>query len=109
MTELDDLLDSFDGISLTALDERAAYCGGSTTSTWLVGEAFLELARRLRDQHDVLEIDHRRAFGYSTTYFDTPDLRCFVDHLEDRVPRFKARTRFYEERRVRIRGQAQVV
>lgn len=51
----------------------------------------------MSDDHEILEIDGRRSFGYSTTYFETPDLRCFVDHVEDRVPRFKARTRFYED------------
>lgn len=82
MTELDDLLDTFGGIALTALDERAALLL-RIDNKYVVGwESFLELARGLRDQHDVLEIDHRRAFGYSTTYFDTPDLRCFdVDRL----------------------------
>jgi VTC domain len=45
----------------------------------------------------VLEIDGHRAFRHSTTYFETPDLRCFTDHVEDRVPRFKARTRLYED------------
>jgi hypothetical protein len=45
----------------------------------------------------VLEIDGRRAFAYSSTYFDTPGLRCFVDHVEDRTPRFKTRSRLYED------------
>jgi hypothetical protein len=44
----------------------------------------------------VLEIDGGRVFRYSTTYFETPDLRCFIDHVEDRLPRFKARSRLYE-------------
>ncbi|MGA8721494.1 MAG: VTC domain-containing protein [Solirubrobacteraceae bacterium] len=52
---------------------------------------------RLSDDHQVLDIDGRRAFAYSTTYFDTSDLRCFVDHIEDRRPRFKARSRLYED------------
>jgi VTC domain len=45
----------------------------------------------------VLEIDDRRAFGYESVYFDTPDLRCFSDHVEGRLPRFKARTRYYRD------------
>jgi hypothetical protein len=52
---------------------------------------------RLREDHCVLEIDGRRAFSYTTTYFDTPQLRCFVDHVEDRLPRFKARSRLYDD------------
>lgn len=45
----------------------------------------------------MLEIDGRREFGYRTTYFETPDRRCFIDHVEGRLPRFKARTRLYVE------------
>jgi hypothetical protein len=53
--------------------------------------------RRLQADHDVLEIDGLRRFGYDTTYFDTADLRCFDDHVADRRPRFKARTRIYRD------------
>jgi hypothetical protein len=45
----------------------------------------------------VLEIDGRREFGYQSVYFDTPELRCFHDHVDDRRPRFKARTRLYRD------------
>jgi hypothetical protein len=47
------------------------------------------------DQHEVLEIDGERVFEYESTYFDTPSLRCFRDHVRDRKPRYKARTRCY--------------
>jgi hypothetical protein len=30
-------------------------------------------------------------------YFDTPDLLCFREHVEGRVPRFKVRSRAYHE------------
>jgi hypothetical protein len=36
-------------------------------------------------------------FGYENVYFDTPDLRCFHDHVEGARPRFKARTRYYRD------------
>jgi hypothetical protein len=49
----------------------------------------------LAGDHDALEIDGRRAFGYRSVYFDTESLRCFHDHIEGRRPRFKARTRCY--------------
>jgi hypothetical protein len=38
-------------------------------------KAFVALAERLGDDHQTLEIDGRRTFGYTATYFDTP-LRC---------------------------------
>ena len=42
-----------------------------------------------------LEIDGRRTFGYSSIYFDTPDLRSFHDGGRRRRRRFKVRARSY--------------
>ncbi|MFJ4105724.1 polyphosphate polymerase domain-containing protein [Amycolatopsis japonica] len=44
-----------------------------------------------------LEIDGQRVFGYSSTYFDTPDLAIFRAHRQDRRRRFKIRTRTYTD------------
>jgi VTC domain len=60
-------------------------------------ERFAELASPLRDSHEALEIDGSRLFSYSSVYFDTPDLLCFREHVEGRVPRFKVRSRAYHE------------
>ena len=92
-----DLLDRFESVSLEALDERAALLRRIDNKYAVAPEQFDRLSDRLRSDHQVLEIGGRRAFAYSTVYFDTSDLRCFVDHLEDRVPRFKARSRLYED------------
>lgn len=97
MPELDELLDQYDGISLEEMDRRAALLRRVDNKYAVPKPAFGELTGRLSADHQVLEIEDRRAFAYSTTYFDTPELRCFVDHVEDRVPRFKARSRFYED------------
>lgn len=97
MTDVHELLGEFDGISLAALDERAALLRRIDNKYAVPDAAFAELTGRLRADHQVLEIDGRREFAYTTTYFDTPDLRCFTEHVEDRVPRFKARSRFYED------------
>lgn len=43
----------------------------------------------------VLEIDGRRTFGYESTYFDTPGMRCYFDAARRRRKRFKVRTRYY--------------
>ncbi len=95
--DLDAALSRFDGISLKALDERAALLRRIDNKYAVGSEQLVELLGRLRCDHQVLEIDDQRVFGYSTVYFETPDLRCFVDHVEDRIPRFKARTRVYED------------
>jgi hypothetical protein len=92
-----ELVERFDPVSLEELDERAALLRRVDHKYAIERERFAGLLERLRDDHQVLEIDGRRAFGYCSTYFDTPELRCFIDHLEDRRPRFKARTRLYED------------
>jgi hypothetical protein len=95
--DLSELLESFAGLSLAALDERAALLKRVDNKYVVPREVFLDLADRLRDDHDVLDIDGRREFAYRTTYFETPGLRCFTDHVEGRTPRFKVRTRVYED------------
>lgn len=92
---LSDRIGGFDGVSLAELDERAALLRRVDTKYAVPWERFLELLDRLRDDHQVLDIDGRREFNYRSTYFDTPELRCFTDHVENRQPRFKARTRLY--------------
>jgi hypothetical protein len=94
---LQDLVSGFDVVSLATLDKRAALLRRVDHKYPVPRDAFKELARTLRDEYEVLEIDGRRTFHYSTTYFDTPELRCFVDHVEKRIPRFKARSRLYQD------------
>ena len=53
------------------------------------------LVARLGPRFRVLEIDGRRLFGYQSVYFDTPDLLCYRQHLQDNRRRFKVRTRTY--------------
>jgi hypothetical protein len=43
----------------------------------------------------VLEIDGRRSFDYSSTYFDTPEATCYYLTARRRRRRFKVRTRQY--------------
>jgi hypothetical protein len=91
------VLEGFDPVSLDELDERAALLRRVDNKYAVERDAFERLLERLRDDHQVLEIDGRRMFAYRSTYFDSPELRCFVDHVEDQAPRFKARTRLYED------------
>ncbi|ANN16191.1 MFS transporter [Amycolatopsis orientalis] len=58
---------------------------------------FLTVADTIGPALHCLEIDGRRAFGYSSTYFDTPDLAIYRAHRQDRRRRFKIRTRTYTD------------
>jgi hypothetical protein len=91
------VLEDFDPVSLEELDERAELLKRVDNKYAVERERFEALLERLRPDHQVLEIDGRRAFAYCNTYFDTRELRCFVDHVENRQPRFKTRTRLYED------------
>ena len=50
----------------------------------------------------VLTIGGRTSFRYSSTYLDTPDLRCFRDQRQGRRLRYKARVRTYEDTGTRM-------
>ncbi|CAL9482955.1 hypothetical protein SUDANB121_03093 [Nocardiopsis dassonvillei] len=50
----------------------------------------------------VLTIGGRTSFRYSSTYLDTPDLRCFRDHRQGRRLRYKVRVRTYEDTGTRM-------
>lgn len=57
-----------------------------------------ELLTRVRDEYRVVLAGGERFALYDTTYFDTPDLRCFHDHRRKRRPRVKIRVRHYADR-----------
>ena len=92
---LPDAVNRLGPISLEQLDERARLLRRVDNKYVADRDQLAQLIERLAGDHDVLEIDGRRAFGYDTVYYDTGDLRCFRDHNEDVRPRFKARRRCY--------------
>jgi hypothetical protein len=94
---IDELLGSLRAMSLEELDERAALLRRVDAKYLVDHDAFAALMQALAVDHEVLEIEGRRAFAYETVYFDSPRLRCFHDHIEGRRPRWKARTRLYRD------------
>ena len=89
------MLAAMRGISLEALDERASLLRRVDNKYLLDQDTLRTFVERLAEDHDALDIDGRRTFAYRSVYFDTPDLRCFHDHVHEREPRFKIRTRCY--------------
>jgi hypothetical protein len=82
-------------ISLKELDERASL-QRRVDQKYLVPRAtFSALLSKLDSDYEALEIDGEREFGYESVYLDTKELLCFRQHVEDRRPRFKTRTRRY--------------
>ena len=55
------------------------------------------LIEEVQVQGRVLEIDGERSTIYQSIYFDTPNLDLYKDAAYKRRPRFKTRTRFYQQ------------
>ena len=55
----------------------------------------LEFLRRAAGKYRVFEIGGQRTSGYDTVYYDTPDLRMYMDHHNRRLTRKKVRVRTY--------------
>jgi hypothetical protein len=89
------VVEAFPPVGLERLDAGAALRDRVDVKYVVPLAAFAALADRLRTTHAALEIDGRRAFAYRSTYFDTPELRTFRDHMQQRRRRYKCRSREY--------------
>jgi VTC domain-containing protein len=87
--------EAFPAIGLERLDEHAALRERADVKYVIPIAAFAALAGRLLPTHTALEISGRRAFAYRSTYFDTPALGAFRDHIQQRRRRYKCRAREY--------------
>jgi hypothetical protein len=83
--------------SLDALDARAALRRRVDTKYAVSQTSLAAVIDRIAQRYEVLEIDGMRMFNYESVYFDTPDLRSFHEHVDGVRPRFKSRSRLYEE------------
>ena len=55
----------------------------------------LEVLSKLYDDYKILEIDQERLMKYSTLYFDSQNKKCFNDHHNGKLNRYKIRMRKY--------------
>jgi hypothetical protein len=94
---LEDAIAALGPIGLDALDERAALRRRVDRKYVVARDAFQGIVESAGNAYEALEIDGHRSFDYESVYLDTPDLRCFRDHVEGRRPRYKIRTRLYHE------------
>jgi VTC domain len=94
---LEEVFAALEPVSLGALDERAALRRRVDSKYVVPREELAEVVEAAADAYEALEIDGHRAFDYESVYLDTPDLLCFRDHVDNRRPRFKIRTRMYYE------------
>lgn len=90
-------IDRLLGIALDELDEVAALLDRRERKYLVPMEAIDAVLQELSTPVLALEIDRRRWFGYESVYFDTPELRCYLDTARRRPHRFKVRTRTYTD------------
>ena len=82
-------------VGLTEVTQGAALQTRAERRYLVPVDHLAELIARLGGAWAALEIDGRRGFAYGSVYFDTPDLRCYRQHLQGRRRRYKVRTRAY--------------
>lgn len=82
-------------VRLDAVTERAELLTRVDRKYVVPAEVFGELADRWSPDYAALDIGGRRVFAYESTYFDTPDLVSYRQHLQGRRRRFKVRVRSY--------------
>jgi VTC domain len=93
--EIEQGLSHYKPISLKQLNENAEMMARIDNKYIVKGKALLPAIAALADYFDVLEIDGKRAFEYSSCYFDDTDRRGYYDHHQRRRKRCKVRVREY--------------
>jgi hypothetical protein len=91
---LKNILSEFSPISLEEMD-KVSFFHRIDTKFVLNADKLKLLLSEIKDDYSVLEIDGKRCFSYSTIYYDTPDLRMYIDHIRGKLNRFKVRHREY--------------
>ena len=82
-------------IGLEALNDKAEMLERLDNKYILATDRVLPTLQALKGAFDILQIDDKRAFTYSTRYFDDEELRNYYDHLQRRRKRGKVRVREY--------------
>ncbi len=95
MTAWMDAVHTFDARSLDEVNQTAALQTRVDRKYLVQPRTWEGVLASLDEQPSVLEIDGRRSFHYSSTYFDTPELDSYRDAARKRPRRYKVRTRRY--------------
>jgi hypothetical protein len=96
MQQIQEILDTFESVSLQDLD-TVMLQNRIDTKYILTIQELEQVLREIQKNQKVLEIDDTRLFTYKTVYFDTPDFRFYKDHHNGCINRVKVRCREYVE------------
>lgn len=93
--QIEGILKTFQPISLKEMDSVELM--NRIDSKYIFSINLLpEILNESKAYFKVLEINNERLFRYTTTYYDTPDLSFFRNHITGRINRHKIRHRTYE-------------
>ena len=96
MFAMQSLISTFEGISLTGLEETKAQLMSRVESKHLMTlSQCRRLVQALADSYRVLEIQDTRIGRYDTMYYDTPSFLSYNQHHNGKSNRFKLRLRHY--------------
>ena len=87
-------ISNFDKISLDEMN-RVSLMKRVDTKFILTQSQLLEILSQIQENYKILEINGERLMEYSTLYFDTQNKKCFKDHHNGKLNRFKIRMRKY--------------
>ncbi len=89
------VLDSFQPISLEKMN-KVRLMNRIDRKYLFPIELLPGLLSAISDNYLIMQIDNLRIFPYLTTYFDTPDLSFYHQHMRGKGERFKIRERTYQ-------------
>jgi hypothetical protein len=93
--ELNEILNRYRPITLEEMDS-VKLMNRTDTKYFFHADLLKEILDRAMKTYRVLEINHVRQFNYLTTYFDTPELKLYHEHLNGKLNRYKIRQRRYD-------------
>jgi hypothetical protein len=96
VSEIQSILDNYQPISLSAMDEVALMERVDEKFTVSLKDT-LEVLSKISDKYYCLEIDGKRLFNYQTEYFDNENKILFKNHQNGKLNRYKIRFRDYVE------------
>lgn len=91
------LLESFDPISLDALNQKAEMLARIDNKYVVRRETLQQVVPQIADQFEILEIGDCRDFQYDTRYFDDPQCSAYYEHHQGLRKGFKVRVRRYAD------------
>ena len=92
---IENIISAFSPISLETLNGKAAMLDRLDNKYIVRGQSLRPAFAAFLELFDVLEIEGKRAFTYTTRYFDDVQRRSYFDHLQRRRKRCKVRVRHY--------------